>query len=100
MACMLFDGDDSRYLQWLHENSDGYVINMRRRFDPGYVVLHRAACSSIRRYPRMDKYPGGFTERAYLKLCGSSIAELESYLVTVADGSYSISSACSWCEAV
>lgn len=99
MTGIVFDGDDSRYLQWLQDNPHGYVVNMRRRFDPSYVVLHRAVCYSITRYPLMEKNPGGFTERDYRKLCGASIADLQGYLSKVTNKRHPFSKRCSLCHA-
>ncbi len=98
MTSILFDGDDSSYLQWLQSNPHGYVVNMRRRFDPDYVVLHRAGCSSITRYPMMDKNPGGFTERNYRKLCGASIASLQGHLSEITNKRQPFSKRCSLCH--
>ena len=98
MTASLFDDDDQSYIQWLLDNPEAYVINMRRRFDPNYVILHRSNCLSVNRYPGMDSSPGGFTERSYRKVCGASITQLVSFLEGFEDGSYAISSACSKCE--
>ena len=76
----LFEDDDAGYLRWISEHPNGYVVNMRRSVDPNYLVLHRASCFSINRYPNMDEDPGGFTERAYRKLCSTSLSALEDYL--------------------
>ena len=52
---------------------DGFVLNVRRRADPNYVVLHRATCGSISN----DKQaPGAFTGRSYRKICATNVAEL------------------------
>ena len=48
-----FKDDDVGYLRWVAENPQGYVVNLRRWHDPTYVVLHRACCSAIQRYPNM-----------------------------------------------
>lgn len=47
---LLFSGDDEEYLRWVDEHPDGYVVNVRRNFDPSYVVLHRSSCHTIRSY--------------------------------------------------
>ena len=80
MAVILFEQEDADYLQWITDHPDGYVVNAMPSLDPDYLVLHRASCRSINRYPRMDENPGGFTERQYRKLCSLSLAELEGHL--------------------
>ena len=70
MVC--FDGDDAGYLDWLARNPYGYVVNVRRRLDPEYVVLHRATCGSI----SATLVAGAYTERDYVKLCGRSFADV------------------------
>lgn len=92
MSAVLFQGDDSGYIRWLKKHPSGYVVNIRSRLDPGYVVLHRAVCSSISQYPTMDRNPGGFTERSYQKICGLSISEINALLSDVFKGLYSITS--------
>jgi hypothetical protein len=76
---------------------DGYVVNLRRRFDPDYVVLHRASCALIHRYRGMSKNPGGFTERAFRKLCGPSLPEIVDHLRTEFARRDPITKACSRC---
>ncbi len=98
MAVVLFESDDPAYLRWIADNSDGYVVNMRKRQDDDYLVLHRASCFSIIRYPNMDKNPGGFTERDYRKLCGASIADLQVYLSKVTNKRHPFSKRCSLCH--
>lgn len=60
-----FDGDDGAYFAWLARNPEGYVVNVRRRCSPDYVVLHRASCGHVAN-PREE---GAYTERDYGKLC-------------------------------
>jgi hypothetical protein len=97
MAAVCFKDDDNSYLRWVSEHPDEYVVNMRRRLDPRYLVLHRADCKSITRYPFMKANPGGFTERGYLKLCGASISELKHSLKQITRRQDPFSKACSQC---
>jgi hypothetical protein len=80
MKTLMFDSDDRTYLQWAEGHPDGYVVNLRRQRDASYVVLHRATCRSVHRYAGIDANPGGFTERGYRKLCGTSLPEVIDYL--------------------
>lgn len=98
MTATLFDGDDAAYLRWLAEHADGFVVNLRRRFDSEYVVLHRARCPSVNRYRGIDKNPGGFTERNYLKLCATSVPALDGGLRRLFGEAAAFSSACSMCK--
>jgi len=85
-----FDGDDAAYRAWLAANRDGYVLNTRRRIDPGYMVLHRAGCYSISRYA--DNAPeGAFTERGYIKVCASELDAMRDWVRSNGrpDGSFS-----------
>lgn len=93
----LFEDDDAGHLWWIAEHPDGYVVNIRRRLDPGYVVLHRANCFSIERYPTMRENPGGFTERAYRKLCAMTISEIEADLARRWGAREPFSKICSLC---
>lgn len=72
----IFSGNDGAYLEWLKANPNGFVVNARTRDDPSYLVLHRATCWTISRAG--SKPGGGFTERAYRKLCADSVEELSS----------------------
>ena len=60
-----FDGDDGAYFAWLARNPEGYVVNVRRRCSPDYVVLHRASCGHVAN----PREAGAYTERDYGKLC-------------------------------
>ena len=97
MAVILFEDDDAGYLRWISEHPAGYVVNMRRWLDPDYLVLHRASCFSINRYPKMLEHPGGFTERSYRKLCSSSLSELEAHLSQMTSKPDPFSKVCSLC---
>jgi hypothetical protein len=76
---ILFDDNDHSYQRWLVANPHGYVINTRRRLSPSYMVLHRASCSSIRKYSSVA-LPGALTERSYVKVCAAGVADLRNWL--------------------
>jgi hypothetical protein len=86
----VFDGDDNAYQAWLAANPNGYVLNTRREVDPLYMVLHRASCPTIREYTDMAQ-EGGFTERAYIKVCADSVSALRNWVRTHGrpDGTFS-----------
>jgi hypothetical protein len=84
MPVLLFDdagGDDeARYLSWLHAHPQGFVVNVRRRQRPGYAVLHRASCTTIRT-PTRSVALAPFTGEAYVKACAETEAELAAWVV-------------------
>jgi hypothetical protein len=74
-----FNNDEEGCLAWLAAHPDGFVLNLSRTCAPGYIVLHRASCSSISNYTRMAR-PGGFTERQYAKVCAESEGDLRTWV--------------------
>ena len=81
-----FKGNDLAYLAWLEENPDGFVLNSRARPDPDYLILHRARCFLVSRYPRMEMKPGGFTERDYMKVCARTYQEISDWIASHVNG--------------
>lgn len=76
---MVFDGNDADYMAWLARHPYGFVVNTRRQPVPDYMVLHRASCHRISRYTSVSS-PGGFTERAYIKVCAGTIEALQEWV--------------------
>jgi len=70
--------DDNAFIAWLDANPNGYVINTRRG-GRGYVMLHRATCNFIRKWPP-------FIGPSYVKLCSASLDQLESWAVQFTGG--------------
>jgi hypothetical protein len=73
-------GGDTKYLEWLADHPDGYVLNRRKGKSDGYFVLHRADCPLIGTYTLKARPRGGFTERGYIKICADSEAALQAYI--------------------
>lgn len=94
---LVFDGDDEAYQQWIHQNPNGYVINVRRNLDPSYMVLHLATCWTIRKYMR-SATPGAFTERSYLKVCSTNLDSLWEWVRNSGRPSGSFSKVCAICQ--
>ncbi len=89
-----FVDDDPAYFAWLDANPRGFVVNVRRRHDPTYVVLHRATCPTIGSRKARE---GAYTARGYRKWgCGHLVEAAEvARLEGRSDGS--VSKACSLC---
>ena len=77
----VFDKQDGKYLDWLVEHPNGFVLNRYRCKSDSYLVLHKAGCDRIRNYNQMAQ-PGGFTSRSYIKVCADTISDLEAYVRT------------------
>lgn len=98
MRILEFRNDDKGYLEWVKNNPHGFVVNSRERFDPTYVVLHRASCPSVTKYRGMDVSPGGFTERGYVKICAASYQDLSAYLGEITMSRNPFSKFCQRCS--
>lgn len=89
-----FANDDASYLSWIAENPDGFVLNVERSPRPGYLVLHRATCSTIAK-PRGD---GAYTVRGYQKVVARDLNDLRGYARRVGRPDGSFSKACGHCQ--
>lgn len=63
-----FVDDDAGYARWLADHPEGFVVNTYRTPSAGYLMLHRATCSSISGEPARGLT---FTGGEYIKVCGS-----------------------------
>ena len=98
MAALVFRDDEAGYLSWSRKNPDGIVVNTRKVLDPKYLVLHRSSCHTVLRHRNMAHNPGGFTERAYQKICAQSVDELHGYLLGATGGQKTFTKLCSRCN--
>ena len=72
-----FVNDDAGYLAWLEAHPDGFVLNTYAHVTAAYLVLHRAACRTIKRHlppPSLWTYP-------YAKTCSDDRVEIERWAV-------------------
>lgn len=92
---MYFESEGA-YLDWIARNQNGFVLNVRAKHDPEYVVLHRATCYSIAA-PASNAPEGGFTERGYRKVCSTSLDSLRDWAQSYGRDDGSFSSECSFC---
>lgn len=94
MAAKWFTKDDAGYLRWCLDHPEGYVANTTQKLNRNYVVLHRAVCVRMSKYPDMEKKPGGFTARGYKKLCAESQSALSIELQGLTGKSQPFSKVC------
>lgn len=75
MALIVFEREDTPYLQWIDDNPNGYVVNTGRGRNSSYFTLHRSSCRTISRYIK-GQYEGGYTARDYIKVCSNDAQEI------------------------
>jgi len=75
MSAHEYRDDDTGYLDWLHKNPHGYVINIQRSHSPLDARLHDAGCSALR-----ASIDGGLklTDH-YVKVCGKTLGEVHEW---------------------
>lgn len=91
-----FTDDDAAYLKWISNHPEGFVVNIERGERPGYVVLHRATCSSISR----DRDDGAYSERGYKKVVSDNLESLRAYARSIGRADGSFSKQCGLCQPV
>lgn len=69
--------NDDEYIQWIEENSNGFVLNIDQTKDPfkiykDYPKIHFANCGQLNKR-------SGRTTGKYFKVCSNSIEELEQW---------------------
>jgi hypothetical protein len=97
MVPVVFDNDDRRYLAWVASHPKGYVVNTLRGYSPHYLLLHRACCHSINKL-RPPARPGGFTERALVKICADTVEALRQWCKQHGSAIGSFSKRCPICK--
>jgi hypothetical protein len=60
---LIFDNDELGYLRWVHDNPNGYVINVIKVGHVPYM-LHKATCKDISTDQRTN-----YTTTTYMKIC-------------------------------
>lgn len=93
-----FDNDDGGYLGWVAAHPQGYVLNIRARPDPTYIVLHRASCWAVGPRATVGWRADAYTGRDYRKVCGEQEEELRQWARTHGRPDGSFSSACKLCR--
>jgi len=69
--------DDDGYFAWLTAHPQGLVANSYRNPTPMYLILHRAAC------PHIQRWPGRMSTRDYRKTCADTEQALSDWAATV-----------------
>jgi hypothetical protein len=72
---VLFEKAHDAYVEWMTAHRDGHVLNCNNPPTSSYVMLHTAACETIRGKPAN----GEDWNRDYLKIWSPDRAELESW---------------------
>lgn len=81
-----FDGEDDDYLAWVENHQGGFVVNSYRIPKKSYLILHRATCKHISRTaPERIRWTSG----DYIKICSTSVSDLEQWARDNADESLS-----------
>ena len=73
MSVEKFVDDDQRYLKWVADNPDGYVLNVLRSLNANLAKLHKATCWTI------SRTGGGPWTGEYIKVGSTSLAELRGW---------------------
>ncbi|MGB7288739.1 MAG: hypothetical protein WBC62_01410 [Candidatus Macondimonas sp.] len=76
---MIFEPDDKKYLAWINEHPEGFVLTSNKSLTPRHTVIHSASCHKIKMLTG-NAEPGGFTERKYIKIYAGSVGELERWV--------------------
>lgn len=87
---------DTAFSDWLRQHPNSFVLNVRSRMSPDYLVLHRSFCSTI----QGSAYsPGALTERGYRKVGADTPQELEVWISEHVSGATTFTRRCSRCGA-
>ena len=78
MAAVHFVHDDPRFLAWLKQHPNGYVLNTNLKPSREYMKLHSALCSEWKREYNSDE---PFTGQGYSKVVAKSVRELQQWVM-------------------
>lgn len=80
MAARLFRDDDRGYADWVAANPDGYVLNIQRSLTSREARMHAASCKSLERSIQGWESGRGRLAAQWVKVCGDSLDELNTWL--------------------
>jgi hypothetical protein len=70
---ILFNHDETGYLQWIAANPEGFQINCQRNTVKPPYKAHTAHCTTF-------KSRVHFTNGSYFKICGTNLQELRAWV--------------------
>ena len=79
----IVEDDDAGYLAWVESHQHGFVVNTTRSPDPGYLILHRAGCGTIRGKPARG---ARWTTGDFIKVCSETRTALDQWASQLAGG--------------
>lgn len=86
----VFDQDEERYLKWVADHPNGYIVNVDRKLQfSQYPMVHAATHKLI-----SSSAIGSYTTGDYIKICSASLSELEAHARTRYDRSLTRCKAC------
>ncbi|MFM0500344.1 hypothetical protein [Paraburkholderia caffeinilytica] len=98
MSAKEFRNDDKRYLAWIDQHPRGFVLNRRSAGNSAsYMVLHTSTCRTVSQLSGNGS-EGGFTGRAYIKVCASDRQALADYVRANGRPDGSFSKECAFCK--
>lgn len=74
----IFNYGDEPFLQWMHSNTEGFVLNATSGENSSYLLFHKSQCRHISGYTSTQSL-GAFTERSYIKVCANEPSDLVSW---------------------
>jgi transposase-like protein len=86
-----FLDDDAGYLRWIRDHYRGFVLDCNRLPEPGYLLLHRADCSTFSGSPTR----GERWTTDYRKVCAMRKADLVAWAGKKAGGEPKVCGVCS-----
>jgi len=72
-----FEPDDEKYLSWIKENTDGFILTSNKSLSPRATVIHKASCDKITILTGNAK---SFTESGYVKVYATKTTLLEDWV--------------------
>jgi hypothetical protein len=76
----LFEPDDAKYLKWVNEHPEGFILTSNKSLYPKFTVIHKSTCDKIKILKAPAK-PGGFTERDYIKVYSTNLTDLNTWVL-------------------
>ena len=74
---IIFIHEDRAYLSWVAHHRDGFVVDWLRKPTRKHPVLHRAACSEIKKTSSKSTH---WTTGRHLKACSQDLDELRAWM--------------------